>query len=123
MAINLKNFTLNTNFPAIAKTISANRTCTLTSQTVGSGQMVSASVYVSVGSGEICETLLNVGTEYIPYTRHYVYINGAVVYEYVTERVSATQVQFTIACTNNGVSAITIPTTTASVLVSAFKVP
>lgn len=124
MAVNLNNFTLNTNFPAIAKTNSASRQCTLSAQTIGSGQTVSASVNISVGSAEICETLLFLNGEYIPYTRHYMDASdGSTVYEYITERISATQIQFTIAATNYSGASVSTPAKTASVLVSAFSVP
>lgn len=124
MAVKLNNFTLNTNFPAIAKTTSASRQCTLSARTVRAGQTVSASVNVSVGSAEICETLLYLNGEYIPYTRHYTDTSGgSTIYEYVTERISATQIRFTIAATNYSGSSVSIPSKTASVLVSAFSVP
>lgn len=124
MAVNLNNFTLNTNFPAVAKTSSTSRQCTLAAQTIGPDQTVSASVNVSVGSGELCETLLYLDGEYIPYTRDYMDTSGGpTVYEYITERISATQIQFTIAATNYSGASVSIPAKTASVLVSAFSVP
>lgn len=124
MAVNLNKFTLNTNFPAVAKTSSASRQCTLAAQTITPGQTVSSSVNVSVGSGELCETLLYLSGEYIPYTRHYIDTSaGSLTYEYALERISATQIQFTIAATNYGGSSVSIAAKTASVLVSAFSVP
>lgn len=123
MAVKLNNFTLNTNFPSIAKMNSASRSCTLSAQTLASYQTVSASVNVSVGSGDICETLLYVDSNYIPAPYYSSGSLDGIEYEYVIERVSAAQIRFSIYATNWGLYSVSIPAKTASVLVSAFSVP
>lgn len=123
MVVKLNNFTLNTNFPAVARMNSASKSCTLSAQTLASYQTVSASVNINVGSGDICELLLYVDNIYIPAPYYSSGSLDGVEYEYVTERVSATQIRFSIYATNWGLYSVSIPAKTASVLVSAFSVP
>lgn len=123
MAVKLNNFTLNTNFPAVAKMNSASRQCTIQAQSISSYQTVYSTVNIPVGSGEICEALIYVDNEYVP-SMYFASGNlDGILYEYVVERVSAVQVKFTIAVTNYGNYTVSIPSKTASVFVSAFSVP
>ena len=123
MAVKLNNFALNTNFPAVAKMNSASRQCTIQAQSISSYQTVYATVNIPVGSDEICEVLIYVDNEYVP-SMYFASGNlDGILYEYAVERVSAIQVQFTIAVTNYSNYTVSIPAKTASVLVSAFSMP
>lgn len=118
----LNNFTLNSNFPAVAKANSSSASLSMSAQTLGVGGNYSVTRQISVGQGDILSPIIELGGTYYP-TTLYANTDGTWQELVIIERTSPTVATMIMYIENIGSATATHPAWTANAYLESFRIP
>lgn len=118
----LTNFTINTNYPATAKTGSGTATITMPATSFSGGQDRTFTADFSVPSGAILMPIIQQGSTYYV-GNGYAWRNDNWNEEVWLERLSDTQLRLVFYVVNTSASTLTHPGNTITAHISTFIVP